>query len=109
MRHVRLDADANTIYSITSSASARSFSGTVNPNDMAIFMLITSSNLTGLFLVAFVKAHQGHRSVATGAAARPEPRAAMRFAAPSNEMNARRLMPYCGARFLRAPAAGRPL
>ena len=35
-------------YSMTSSASARSLSGTVNPSALAVFMLITSSNLTGV-------------------------------------------------------------
>jgi len=36
-------------YSMSSSASARSLSDTVNPNALAVFMLITSSNLTGVW------------------------------------------------------------
>ena len=37
------------VYSMTSSANARSLSGTVNPSTLAVFMLITSSNLTGVW------------------------------------------------------------
>ena len=36
-------------YSIISSASARSLSGTVNLSVLAVFILITSSNLTGVW------------------------------------------------------------
>ena len=36
-------------YSMTSSANARSLSGTVNPRALAVFVLITSSNLTGVW------------------------------------------------------------
>jgi hypothetical protein len=35
-------------YSMTSSANARNLSGTVNPSAFAVFMLITSTNLTGV-------------------------------------------------------------
>lgn len=35
-------------YSMISSANTRSLSGTVNPNAFAVFVLMTSSNLTGV-------------------------------------------------------------
>jgi len=42
-------AGACIAYSMTSSATARSLSGTVNPSALAVFVLITISNLTGVW------------------------------------------------------------
>ena len=48
-RHWNVRFKNSTVYSMTSSANARSLSGTVNPSALAVFMLITNSNLTGVW------------------------------------------------------------